>query len=164
MVAPSHLQCPLLFLTFVRLWCMCVGVCISVYLLERGLYLPLVLLSSVVLLFPVSRTKPIFSRPNKDGDGPNTVSESTVSNTKLTEFFGSHQVPGRELSELLSAYYLPAKANSPSFSQNSASFGAELSEFRTSTLETVFCLFLISVTKKPHKTARKAASKNAKQE
>ena len=29
-------------------------------------------------------------------------------------FFGPHRVPGRELSEFLSAYYLRAKANSPS--------------------------------------------------
>ena len=56
------------------------------------------------------------------GDGPNTVSESTVSNTELSEFFFCpHRVPGRELSEFLSAYYLCEKANSPSFSQNSPS-------------------------------------------
>ena len=41
---------------------------------------------------------------------------------ELREFFGPHRVPGRELSEFLSAYYLCAKANSPSFSQNSPSF------------------------------------------
>ena len=35
------------------------------------------------------------------GNGPNTVSESTVSDTELSEFFGPHRVPG--LSELLSA-------------------------------------------------------------
>ena len=39
------------------------------------------------------------------GDRPNTVSESTVSNTKLSEFFCAHRVPGTELSELLSDYY-----------------------------------------------------------
>ena len=55
------------------------------------------------------------------GDGPNTVSGSTVSNTELSEFLGPHRVPGGELSELLSAYYLCAKANSPRFSQNSPS-------------------------------------------
>ena len=55
------------------------------------------------------------------GDGPNTVSEITVSNTELSEFFGPHRGPGRELSELLSAYYWCAKANSPSFSQDSPS-------------------------------------------
>ena len=30
------------------------------------------------------------SRPLKFGNGPNTVSESTVSNTELSEFFGAH--------------------------------------------------------------------------
>ena len=55
------------------------------------------------------------------GDGPNTVSESTVSNTKLSEFFGPHRVLGRELSEFLSADSLCARANSPIFSQHSAS-------------------------------------------
>ena len=44
-----------------------------------------------------------------------------VSNRELSDFFGPHRVPGRELSEFLSAYYLCAKANSPSFSQNSLS-------------------------------------------
>ena len=65
------------------------------------------------------------------GDGPSTVSESTVSNTELGEFFGP-RVPGRELSEFLSAYYLCTKANSPSFSQNSPSLlqnSVRLSEF-----------------------------------
>ena len=63
------------------------------------------------------------------GDGPNTVSESTVSNTELSEcFFCGHLVPGRELSEFISAYYLCAKANSPSLSQNSTSFAPKLSE------------------------------------
>ena len=55
------------------------------------------------------------------GNGPNTVPESTVSNTELSEFFCPHRVPGRELSEFLSAYYLCASQNSPSFSQNSPS-------------------------------------------
>ena len=31
------------------------------------------------------------------GNGPNTVSESTVSNTKLSEFFCPHRVPGENL-------------------------------------------------------------------
>ena len=48
--------------------------------------------------------------------GPNTISESTVSNFELSEFFGPHRALGRELSEFLSAYYLCAKANSPRFS------------------------------------------------
>ena len=55
------------------------------------------------------------------GNGPNTVSESAVSNTELSEFFCPHRVRWRELSEFLSAYYLCAKANSPSFSPNSPS-------------------------------------------
>ena len=42
-------------------------------------------------------------------------------NTELSEFFGPHRVLGREVSEFLSAYYLCAKANSPSMSQNSPS-------------------------------------------
>ena len=73
------------------------------------------------------------------GNGPNTVSESTVSNTDLSEFFGAHWVPGSELSEFLSAYYLCAKANSPSFSQNSPSLpqNSVSSLFRNSALKTV---------------------------
>ena len=66
------------------------------------------------------------------GNGPNTVSRSTVSNTELSEFFGAHWVPGSELSEFLSAFSLCAKANSPSFSQNSPSLpenSVGLSEF-----------------------------------
>ena len=55
-------------------------------------------------------------------------SGSTVSNTQLSEFFGPHGVPGRELSELLSAYHLCAKANSPSFSAELTEFAAELTE------------------------------------
>ena len=53
------------------------------------------------------------------GNGPNTVSGSAVSNTELREFFC--------LSEFLSAYYLCAKVNSPSFSQNSPSLPSEFS-------------------------------------
>ena len=54
-------------------------------------------------------------------------------NTELSEFFVCpHRVPGRELSELLSAYYLWATANSPSLAQNSPS-----SLFRNTTLEAV---------------------------
>ena len=56
-----------------------------------------------------------YSGKSNIRDGPNTVSENTVSNTELSEFFGPHRVPGRELSEFLSAYYLCDKANSPSF-------------------------------------------------
>ena len=60
------------------------------------------------------------------GDGPNTVSESTVSNTELSEFFCPQRAPGRELSEFLSADYSCDKANSPSFF-------AELTEFAPKT-------------------------------
>ena len=54
-------------------------------------------------------------------------------------FFAPHRAPGRELSEFLSAYYLCAKANSPSFSQNSPSLpqNSVSSLFGNSTLETV---------------------------
>ena len=31
-----------------------------------------------------------FFGPRKFGNGPNTASESTVSNTELSEFFGAH--------------------------------------------------------------------------
>ena len=63
---------------------------------------------------------------------PNTVSASTVSNTELSEFFGAHWVPGSELSEFLSVYYLCAKAKLTEFSQNSPSLprnSVRLSEF-----------------------------------
>ena len=63
------------------------------------------------------------------GDGPNTVSESTVPITKLSEFPGSHRVPGRELSEFLSAYNMCAKANSPSLLPELTEFAQKLSEF-----------------------------------
>ena len=49
------------------------------------------------------------------------VSESTVSNTQLSEFFNPDSVLGRELSEFLSAHNLCAKVNLPRSSQNSAS-------------------------------------------
>ena len=60
------------------------------------------------------------------GNGLNTVSESTVSNTELseTEFFGPHRVPGTKLGEFLSAYYLCTKA-----SRELTEFCAELTEF-----------------------------------
>ena len=82
----------------------------------------------------------LFLVQKKVGNGANTVSGSTVSNTELSEFFGAHRVPGSELSEFLSAYYLCAKANSPSFSQNSPSLprNSVSSLLWNSTLETVF--------------------------
>ena len=83
------------------------------------------------------------------GDGPNTVSESTVSNTEPRKFFCPYRVPGRELSEFLSAYYLCAKANSESssFSRNSPSLpqNSVSSLLRNSTLETVFRPFPITL-------------------
>ena len=45
-------------------------------------------------------------------------------NTELSEFFGPHRVPGRELSEFLSAYYLCASSQ-----RELTEFAAELSEF-----------------------------------
>ena len=79
-----------------------------------------------VCFFLIRQRRTVF------GNRPNTVSESTVSNTELSEFFGPRQVTGRELSEFLSAYYLCAKANSPSLPQSSVS-----PHFQNSTLETV---------------------------
>ena len=90
--------------------------------------MPLRLLSLVQL----SQISSFLSKIAKIGDGPNTVSKSTVSNTELSEFFCPHRAPGKELSEFLSAYYLCDKANSPSFSQNSPSLPqnlVRLSEF-----------------------------------
>ena len=78
-------------------------------------------------------------------DGPNTVSESTVSDTKLRESCCPHRVPERELSEFHSAYYLCAEANSPSFSQNSPSLALKLSEAQWVTERTcwpkAFCIY-----------------------
>ena len=76
----------------------------------------------------------------KFGNGPNTVSGSTVSNTELSELFWAHWVQLSELSEFLSAYYLCANANSPSFLQNSPSLPQNSVSclLRNSTLETVF--------------------------
>ena len=83
---------------------------------------------------------PFFTHLFAFGHGPNTVSESTVSNTELSVFFCPHRVPGRGLSEFLSANYVCEKANSPSFWQNSPSLpqNSVSSLFRNSTLETVF--------------------------
>ena len=58
-------------------------------------------------------------------------------------FFYAHRVPGRELSEFLSAYFLCAKANSPSFFSRTHQVCPKTQWvlFRNSTLETVFRLF-----------------------
>ena len=63
------------------------------------------------------------------GNGPHTVSESTVSNTELSEFFGPHRVPGRELSEFLSAYFLVCQSELTEFFAELAEFAVRLSEF-----------------------------------
>ena len=55
------------------------------------------------------------------GNGPNTVSESTVPNTELSEFFRPCRGPGGELSEFLSAYYCVQTRTHRLFSQNSQS-------------------------------------------
>ena len=68
----------------------------------------------------------------KLGNGPNTVSGSTVSNTGLSEFLCPHRVPGRELSEFLSAYYLCAKNELTEFFSKLTEFAqnsVRLSEF-----------------------------------
>ena len=62
-------------------------------------------------------------------NGPNTVSESTVSNTKLSELFCPHQVPGRELSECLSAFLCVWKRTHRVFFAELTELAAELSEF-----------------------------------
>ena len=63
------------------------------------------------------------------GDGPNTVSENTVSNTKLGEFLGPHRVPDREreLSEFLLAFVCQNELTE--FFAELAEFAAEFSEF-----------------------------------
>ena len=48
-------------------------------------------------------------------DGPTTVSESTVSNTELSEFFLALAEFWGQLSEFFSAFYLCAKVNTPTF-------------------------------------------------
>ena len=63
-------------------------------------------------------------------DGPNTISESTVLSTELSEFFWAPRVLGRDFSESLSAYYLCAShAELAEFLAEFTEFGAELSEF-----------------------------------
>ena len=85
-------------------------------------------------------------RPLRICNGPNTVSDS-ISNTELSKFLGPHRVPGRELTEFLSSYYLRAKANSPSVPLNSLSVAQHSagSLFRKSALEKVFRPFPMSM-------------------
>ena len=65
------------------------------------------------------------------GSGPNAVSESTASNTELSECFGPHRVLGREFREFLSSYYLCAKANSPSLFTELTGFAASVPSSET---------------------------------
>ena len=77
-------------------------------------------------------------------------------------FSWPHQVPGRELSEFLSAYYLWAKANSPSFSQNSPSLpqnSVRLSEFSSPKQYSQNSIPPVSYKCRSLKSGRKAAGK-----
>ena len=58
------------------------------------------------------------------------VSESTVSNTELSEFFGPHRGPGGKLSEFRSAYsLLVCQSELTEFLAEAAESAAEFSEF-----------------------------------
>ena len=72
------------------------------------------------------------------GDGPSTVSESTVSNTELTEFFGPRRENSVSSSQPIAAKL--TKANSPNLSQNSPSSPQNSvgSLIRNNALEAVF--------------------------
>ena len=90
-----------------------------------------------------NHSHPIYikrSDPQKSETGRIRFRRVRFQTPNSVSFFGPHRVPGRELSELLSPYYLCAKGNSPSFSQNSPSLAQNSvsSLFRNSTLETVF--------------------------
>ena len=65
----------------------------------------------------------VFFGPRRDrfGNGPNTVSESTVSNTELSEFLALTEFRGENSVSSSQTIIFCAKANSPSFSQNSPS-------------------------------------------
>ena len=83
------------------------------------------------------------------GNGPNTVSESTVSNTELSEFFCPRRVPGTELSEFLSADLFVCQSELTEFFAELSVFAPKLSEtqcalfLRNSTLKTVLSPFPI---------------------
>ena len=63
------------------------------------------------------------------GNGPNTVSQSTVSNTELSEFFvGPHRVLGRELSESSRPILFMYKNELTEFLAELTEFLAELSQ------------------------------------
>ena len=80
---------------------------------------------------------------SKAGNGPNTVSERTVSNTELIEFFGPHRVVGRELSEFSQPIICVPKRTHRVFCRThricrKTQWGWVSSFLRNSTLETVF--------------------------
>ena len=87
---------------------------------------------NVLRIFPLVRNFPLrvatnFLEPSFGtgeailGERPNTVSESTVSNTELSEFFALTEFGGESSLSSSQPMILCAKANSPSFSQNSPS-------------------------------------------
>ena len=103
------------------------------------------LLAPVVPVRPQERTK-LTVTPQKCfvGNGPNTVSESAVSNTELSEFFGLAEFRGESLVSSSPIISVPKHThrifqNSPSLRQNSVS-----PLFRNSAPETVFRPFPIS--------------------
>ena len=62
-------------------------------------------------------------------DGTNTVSETTVSNTGLSEFFGPHSSMGGNSASSFQPLICTPNANSQSFFPELTEFAAELSEF-----------------------------------
>ena len=74
----------------------------------------------------------IDTLPGTIRNGPNTVSESTVSNTELSELFGPHRVPGRTqrvpLRLTLSLLFVFGSELTEFFAELTE-FAAELSEF-----------------------------------
>ena len=82
----------------------------------------------------------LFRKPRNSETGRIRFRGVRFQTPNSVSFFWAHWVPGSELSEFLSAYYLWAKANSPSLTQNSPSSpqNSVSSLLRNSTLETVF--------------------------
>ena len=105
------------------------------------------LLFMFVLQLELSSCTNLADVPNvKSETGKKTLSESTVSNTELGEFFlALTEFRGEHSASSFQPNFLCAKANSPSFWQNSPSLpqNSLSSLFRNSTLETVFHPFPI---------------------